>query len=405
MPEDKQMLSKQMGDLLKQITDPSIFTGANEAARLKFEADTADWGAKVHNSKQDFLNREIDKKTLAEHPEYQNAPNSEYIDQYGPMPLGSRQYNRLVPTPKFDYIPLVKASQVDGTKGLPDALRIGDVTNLPDGTQSFKLNPNGHYTEVTSGATQVDEKQIRDNFKRLTTDPVMFPTIKAHLNYVYQYETPPEKRKDFQTDGQIDYDKLLKPIEDYAVSSAKASEGKKDYKPSDFAKLAITEAGKNKRAAMHAANETEPPVTRDVFTGLYRAARYGEGGAKTTNVEGKEVGVNLSSLDLAKQNALLEIGRKSLGNEIGIKDLLLRYDPADGKLKLLDARKITSKTPKRKGWKIPSDAFIVDVNEVDVNLGANQTLGNKSQTQVVKEGQQGQQPQKIQRVIVDAEDF
>ncbi len=262
MPEDRQQLNDQFKEVAKYLLDPSIFSGGNEAGRAAYEQKFEDLARKTYTSKQDFLMHSMNKKIIAENPEYQNAPNAQYLAAYPKTPLGSRTYDGMIPTPKFDYEKgIVIPSQIGAVKDVPDVFEIGDVVTRPDGTQDFTLNPNGKWTRETNKVQSVDAGQIEKQANFLKEQ--MWGVIKPDLDFKFQHVYTPELKKKFSVNGDgvtPDYDKMYQPVIDLAISTAKSKAGDTKFHKNDVLQFEDSEAGKNYRARLHAA---KPGSTED----------------------------------------------------------------------------------------------------------------------------------------------
>lgn len=231
MPEDRDVIRQKFAEAVSAIT-PNAFNGTDDAAYMNLQKKTLDFSNTVNQSKQDKLNYDIDKKVIAENPEFQNNPNTRYIDAFPKMKLGERTYNRLIPTPAFDPSIIGQAAAVGKLKGIADNERtIGDYV-MENGQQVFKANPNGKWIQDVSGGTIVDDEGYDRDWDMLVSYPAANRTIKAALDFTFQEELTPEQRKAVTLpDGTPDYVKMMKPWKEMYRPKATARTIKYDDNP------------------------------------------------------------------------------------------------------------------------------------------------------------------------------
>ncbi len=412
MPEDRKVLDEEAKSALKLLLDPSIFSGGNEAGRQEYEAKFNDLARKTYTSKQDKLHRDIDRKIMAENPEYQNPPNQIYVDEeFGKMPLGSRTYNGIIPTPTVDYTIIRKAAQPGGIRKLEDKFEIGDYTT-ENGQQVFKPNANGKWLATTTGATESVPEVITQNFKDLVGTPQFRKVIKPDLDYQYKWVLTPEERKKYtKADGTVDYELMLKPQIDLAIAESVATPGTTKYDDNPFVLQAQKDAAAKERARIHAANSpnNETPVTRNIYEGL---KTHILDPTKPSILVGdknnqKVIGKPLNQLSSEQAQAVLEVARR-YNKDYGVADVFVSVK--DGELVIVDKKKANipkegtkMATKDLANYEIPKEAILPPLTKQDIDLISNQTLGNPSQKEVIEQNKKLKKEN--QRLVVSGAEF
>lgn len=265
MPNDREMLGKEMGEVMKIALDPDVFNGRNDAKRREFEAKVAQWGARVNMSKQDYLNGTIDRKILSENPEYQNPLNQKEVEKYWNSKLGEREYNKIIPTPVFDANPIWAAAAARATTPIAgEELQVGDLV-MENGVQVFKLNPNGKRQRKLTGGATVDDKLYVDTALNMTVrNPQVFATQKPALEFQFQILPEEVQKTLLKPDGTIDYEKMIMPAiiaakpkptdrvasfddDKFALEAQRAANAKALNDADNYAAMARTMAGINAR--------------------------------------------------------------------------------------------------------------------------------------------------------------
>lgn len=251
MPEDRGVIKEKMSKAISLIS-PNVFNGTDDAAWQAFNTAALDYSNAVNRSKQDLLNYEIDKKTIQDNPEFANRPNEDYLSAYVKAPLGERTYNRLIPTPVFDFKPLALAASQGAVTGIAgDELEVGDLA-MQNGQQVFTPSKNGRYQRTLSGGTNVNLDQYRGQFDELVSNPAYSPKVHRYLDYVYQYELSPEQKKAAtNADGTPNYTLLTENIRESLAPTATARTAK--YDESQFALQAQKDAADLQQEAMRQA--------------------------------------------------------------------------------------------------------------------------------------------------------